>query len=125
MNEDNILPKDMNDTDVSRPQQGLPIINMKTITIVTMMGLCFRPQQGLPIMNKRSVHIPRKEFKFPSPTEVNHYELLDYKELLDERILTGFRPLQGLTIMNRQDVTLYMDNRAMCFRPLQGLTIMN
>ena len=29
MNEDNILPKDMNDTDVSHPQQGLPIMNLK------------------------------------------------------------------------------------------------
>ena len=27
MNEDNILPKDMNDTDVFRPQQGLTIMN--------------------------------------------------------------------------------------------------
>ena len=36
MNEDNILPKDMNDTDVSRPQQGLPIINQNKYNIYVM-----------------------------------------------------------------------------------------
>ena len=49
MNEDNILPKDMNDTDVFRPQQGL------TISILIVK---WKKENG----------------EFSSPTGVNYYE---------------------------------------------------
>ena len=53
MNEDNILPKDMNDTDVSRPQQGLSIMNFEFIS-----QPCTLEYQK----------------RFPSPTGVTYYK---------------------------------------------------
>ena len=39
---------------------------------------CFRPQQGLTIMNKQKKEKQNERItKFPSPTGVNYYELLN------------------------------------------------
>ena len=46
MNEDNILPKDMNDTDVSRPQQGLPIINQDVYRVYIFLERVSVPSRG-------------------------------------------------------------------------------
>ena len=60
---------------------------------------------------------------FPSPTGVNHYELLkNSNDQLKQEI--SFRPLQGLTIMNKVKENL-RTKKDWCFRPQQGLSIMN
>ena len=61
-----------------RPQQGLTIMNkVKKFVIGMINTLGFRPQQGLTIMNVIKSHYKvKKSCWFPSPTGVNHYELI-------------------------------------------------
>ena len=62
---------------------------------------------------------------FPSPTGVNHYELISIV-VSTMKYTTRFRPQQGLIIMNlTYNVTRENFDNYIRFRPQQGLIIMN